>query len=204
MALRCERCRGPRNGDLDSSSPWWHKTACCDTTSDYSYPFTHIANLHHLNANMPLDKYQRLPQDNAANQAMQRAPTPPGLPSEGTGEDPPHSTPLPYAPIAALCLGRIVEGMMFSLIFPYINAMVHDLGVAEEDVGKWSAAAVSHRPFTLSEAVPRSADTNRNAFSLWAVRSLDPSSAISVIVLVVGQCISSHYSAGLWDPSCLG
>jgi MFS family permease len=40
-------------------------------------------------------------------------------------------------------MGRIAEGMLFSLIFPYINAMVHELGVAEENVGKWSAAAVS-------------------------------------------------------------
>lgn len=51
-------------------------------------------------------------------------------------------TPLPYAQILALCLGRIAEGMMFTIILPYINEMVHSMGVKEEDVGKWSAAAV--------------------------------------------------------------
>lgn len=53
------------------------------------------------------------------------------------------ATPLPYSPIIALCLSRIAEGMMFSVVLPYINEMVHGMGVKEEDVGKWSAAAVS-------------------------------------------------------------
>ena len=55
-------------------------------------------------------------------------------------------TPLPYGAIAALCLGRVAEGILFSLIFPYINSMIHELGVPEKDVGKWSALAVSIVP----------------------------------------------------------
>ena len=55
----------------------------------------------------------------------------------------PTVTPLPYRSILALCLGRVADGMMFTIILPYINEMVHGMGVDEEDVGKWSAAAVS-------------------------------------------------------------
>lgn len=56
---------------------------------------------------------------------------------------PDEMTPLPYPSIIALCLGRVAEGLMFSVILPYINEMVHSMGVASENVGKWSAAAVS-------------------------------------------------------------
>jgi hypothetical protein len=64
--------------------------------------------------------------------------------SEPAPDDEPATamTPLPYAQILALCLGRIAEGMMFTIILPYINEMVHVMGV-KGDVGKWSAAAVS-------------------------------------------------------------
>lgn len=51
--------------------------------------------------------------------------------------------PLPYGPIIALSLGRIAEGLLYSVIFPYVNQLVSELGVPEEDVGRWSAAAVS-------------------------------------------------------------
>jgi hypothetical protein len=56
---------------------------------------------------------------------------------------PAKQTPLPYAPIIALSLGRIAEGLLYSVIFPYVNQLVSELGVPDKDVGKWSAAAVS-------------------------------------------------------------
>ena len=61
---------------------------------------------------------------------------------EGSATETKPVTPLPYPQILALCLGRIAEGMMFTVILPYINQMVHLMGVKEENVGRWSAAAV--------------------------------------------------------------
>lgn len=46
-------------------------------------------------------------------------------PSSDCIDDKHESTPLPYPSIIALCLGRVAEGMMFSVILPYINEMVH-------------------------------------------------------------------------------
>lgn len=52
-------------------------------------------------------------------------------------------TPLPYAKLLPLLISRISEGLIFSVIFPYINEMVHSFGIREKDVGVWSAMAVS-------------------------------------------------------------
>jgi hypothetical protein len=54
-----------------------------------------------------------------------------------------HRTPLPYAKILPLAVSRMSEGLIFSVILPYINEMIHGLGVPEQDVGVWSATAVS-------------------------------------------------------------
>lgn len=126
-------------------------------------------------------------------------------------------TPLPYPPIIALCAGRVVEGLIFSVIFPYINAQVHDIGVAEEDVGKWSAAAV--RP-TQSQATHRSlnlglekwlrdpAHTDARYHRKLSTFSLPhcpvPSSDILATDSVVVQSTSSVYSGGWWGVWCLG
>ena len=70
--------------------------------------------------------------------------SPTGSPSsEDSVSDQLAITPLPYATIMALCAGRFAEGLMFGVILPYINEMVHGMGVRQEDLGKWSAAAVS-------------------------------------------------------------
>lgn len=53
------------------------------------------------------------------------------------------STPLPLSKILPLAVSRISEGLIYSVIFPYINEMIHGMGVPEEDVGVWSATAVS-------------------------------------------------------------
>jgi hypothetical protein len=52
-------------------------------------------------------------------------------------------TPTPYAKLLPLCLARIAEGMVGSIIFPYVNEMILSFGVNENDVGIWSAIAVS-------------------------------------------------------------
>lgn len=63
-----------------------------------------------------------------------------GAPRQDASHPP---NPLPYPIIFALCMGRFAEGLMFGVILPYINEMVHGMGVKEADLGKWSAAAVS-------------------------------------------------------------
>lgn len=52
-------------------------------------------------------------------------------------------TPVPYAKLLPLCLARIAEGMVGSIIMPYVNEMILSFGVNENDVGIWSAIAVS-------------------------------------------------------------
>jgi hypothetical protein len=89
------------------------------------------------------------PQRDSEEDGTERRRTPDSWVSERTSHDLARpasihdATPLPYSPIIALCLSRVAEGMMFSVILPYINEMVHGMGVEEEDVGRWSAAAVS-------------------------------------------------------------
>jgi hypothetical protein len=53
-------------------------------------------------------------------------------------------TPVPYAKLLPLCLARIAEGMIVTIIMPYVNEMILSFGVNENDVGIWSAIAVSH------------------------------------------------------------
>lgn len=61
-------------------------------------------------------------------------------------------TPLPYVKILSLSVSRISEGLIYSVILPYINECIHRMGVPEEDVGVWSATAVSldQCPFTAT------------------------------------------------------
>lgn len=87
------------------------------------------------------------PERNGYDQQQQRAlpiiirtchpPTPPLL------HDRQRSAPVPYGKIFPLCLARISEGMIYSVILPYINEMIRGFGVEEEKVGVWSAMAVS-------------------------------------------------------------
>jgi hypothetical protein len=52
-------------------------------------------------------------------------------------------TPVPYAKLLPLCLARSAEGMIASIIMPYVNEMILSFGINENDVGIWSAIAVS-------------------------------------------------------------
>ena len=51
-------------------------------------------------------------------------------------------TPVPYAKLLPLCIARSAEGMIGSIIMPYVNEMILSFGVNENDVGIWSAIAV--------------------------------------------------------------
>jgi hypothetical protein len=46
--------------------------------------------------------------------------------------------PLPKLQIWLLCICRLVEPIAFFSIFPYINQMIRDTGIATEDVGFYS------------------------------------------------------------------
>ncbi|GMK59936.1 hypothetical protein CspeluHIS016_0901530 [Cutaneotrichosporon spelunceum] len=63
-------------------------------------------------------------------------------------------TPLPVLKILPLCIARMAEGLIFAVIFPYINEMMHDMGVPEESVGLWSATAESTLMVTEALAAP--------------------------------------------------
>lgn len=52
-------------------------------------------------------------------------------------------TPVPYMKLFPLCLSRLSEGFIYSVVFPYINQMIHEMGIEEKKVGVWSATAVS-------------------------------------------------------------
>lgn len=61
-------------------------------------------------------------------------------------------TDVPYLKLLPLCIARIAEGMIGSVIFPYINEMILSFGVNENDVGVWSAVAVSIPPTHTGKA----------------------------------------------------
>jgi hypothetical protein len=85
-------------------------------------------------------------QDGEYSSPPSGATTPHGhpLPSyfrSGTGKK--EMTPVPYAKLLPLCIARSAEGMIGSIIMPYVNEMILSFGVNENDVGIWSAIAVS-------------------------------------------------------------
>lgn len=59
---------------------------------------------------------------------------------------PQRPTPLPYARILPLLIARLAEGMTFTIIFPYINDMIHSFGVNEQDIGYYAGLVVGHLP----------------------------------------------------------
>jgi len=63
-------------------------------------------------------------------------------PTQPTGSS--SETPLPVRQVALLCLSRTIEAVAFFTIFPFVNAMLHDIaGVPSEEVGFWSGLIVS-------------------------------------------------------------
>ncbi|WVQ76195.1 hypothetical protein IAR50_005857 [Cryptococcus sp. DSM 104548] len=63
-------------------------------------------------------------------------------------------TPVPYLKLFPLLVQRWSEGMTYAIIFPYINEMVHSMGVEEKEVGVWSAIAESAMMATESISAP--------------------------------------------------
>ncbi|KAK5477745.1 hypothetical protein LTR55_008337 [Exophiala xenobiotica] len=59
--------------------------------------------------------------------------------------------PLPKDQILLLCFARVVEPIAFFCIFPFINQMIRDTGVAEENVGFYSGLIESL--FSLTQMV---------------------------------------------------
>ena len=53
-------------------------------------------------------------------------------------------TPLPKAQFTILCILRILDPMAFTQIFPYVNRLIEDLGVAKDasDIGYYSGLVV--------------------------------------------------------------
>ncbi|KAG8750249.1 hypothetical protein FRC12_012973, partial [Ceratobasidium sp. 428] len=54
-------------------------------------------------------------------------------------------TPVPKAQLLALCLARLAEPIAYTQIFPYINQMIEDLGIADSpaQVGFYSGVVDS-------------------------------------------------------------
>jgi hypothetical protein len=65
-------------------------------------------------------------------------------------------TPLPKAQFTILCILRILDPMAFSQIFPYINQLIEDLGVAKDasDIGYYSGLVVCVLLFTSMRIGP--------------------------------------------------
>ncbi|KAL7418720.1 hypothetical protein Q5752_006403 [Cryptotrichosporon argae] len=102
---------------------------------------------------------------------VQRQPTPlttidlppPDLGSDAETPRTPHGhpltgrrrvSPLPLLKIMPLCISRVAEGLMYAVIFPYINEMIHGFGVPDHSVGMWSAAAESALMVTEAVSAP--------------------------------------------------
>lgn len=77
---------------------------------------------------------------------LQRRPSPVVPPVNGDMYDsiatPTRSTPVPYYRILPLLIARLAEGMTYTIIFPYINDMIHSFGVQEQDVGYYAGLVV--------------------------------------------------------------
>ncbi|WWD22504.1 hypothetical protein CI109_106997 [Kwoniella shandongensis] len=89
------------------------------------------------------------PPESSSSLSARRTPTP--APSLSTART---KTPLPYLKILPLLIQRWSEGLTYAIIFPYINEMVHSMGVEEKSVGVWSATAESAMMVTESIAAP--------------------------------------------------
>lgn len=61
--------------------------------------------------------------------------------------------PLPKEQIFFLCVARVVEPIAFFSIFPFINQMIRDTGVAEQDVGFYSGLIVGRASLTSSTKI---------------------------------------------------
>ena len=85
---------------------------------------------------------------------------------DGRGKTRP--TPVPYRKVLALSVSRVTEGMIWAGILPYVNAMMRDIGVAEHDVGIWSAVAVSR--LNRSQAYQLVRGTGRGVEWSWTIR----------------------------------
>lgn len=76
-----------------------------------------------------------------------------GPPSSETVAPEEDDRPLPKAQLFLLCYCRMVEPIAFFSIFPYINKMIEETGIEEQDVGFYSGLIVRYH---LHEAVTRS------------------------------------------------
>ncbi|XAO26623.1 hypothetical protein I312_105461 [Cryptococcus bacillisporus CA1280] len=65
-----------------------------------------------------------------------------------------HITPVPYLKLFPLLIQRWSEGVTYGVIFPYINEMIHSMGMEEKSVGVWSATAESVMMVTESLSAP--------------------------------------------------
>ncbi|KAK8845553.1 hypothetical protein IAR55_006268 [Kwoniella newhampshirensis] len=63
-------------------------------------------------------------------------------------------TPVPYLKLLPLLVQRWSEGFTYAVIFPYINEMIHSMGIEEKSVGVWSATAESAMMVTESIMAP--------------------------------------------------
>ncbi|OXG20565.1 hypothetical protein C366_02100 [Cryptococcus neoformans Tu401-1] len=81
---------------------------------------------------------------------------PPSIITESPTSIPHHRliTPVPYLKLFPLLIQRWSEGVTYGVIFPYINEMIHSMGVEEKSVGVWSATAESVMMVTESLSAP--------------------------------------------------
>jgi hypothetical protein len=66
-------------------------------------------------------------------------------------EDEEEEKPLPKLQIFFLCFARLVEPVSFFCIFPFVNQMIHETGLDEENVGFYSGLIVPS-PFPIPPA----------------------------------------------------
>ncbi|WVQ78021.1 hypothetical protein IAT38_000102 [Cryptococcus sp. DSM 104549] len=86
--------------------------------------------------------------------ASSPAPNPTSPITPTTPNTPFKRTPVPYAKLLPLLVQRWGEGLTYAIIFPYINEMVHSMGVEESKVGLWSATAESALMVTEALSAP--------------------------------------------------
>jgi hypothetical protein len=63
-----------------------------------------------------------------------------GHAEDSSGED--EDKPLPKVQIFLLCFAKLTEPITFFSIFPFVNKMIHDLGIKEANVGFYAGVIV--------------------------------------------------------------
>ncbi|QRV89502.1 major facilitator superfamily transporter [Ceratobasidium sp. AG-Ba] len=124
---------------------------------------------------------------------------------EGSVSAKPAITPIPKAQLSALCLTRLAEPIAYTQIFPYINQMIEDLGIAKSpaQVGFYSGVVDSifsfAQLFTIYAFGKMSDRVGRKPVILFGLSGIALSTSIFGLSNTFTWMVMSRTIAGLFS-----